>query len=77
MARALVPFFSTVRSTTATGFSAVTLTDGYTASTLPLPNSRSMETTSDSKVISTSPTLRCRKAAVASRPPLASTGTFL
>jgi hypothetical protein len=33
--------------------------------------------TSDSKVISTSPMLRCRKMLVASRPPLPSTGTFL
>lgn len=53
------------------------LIDGYTESTLPVPNSRSMETTSDSKVISASPMLRCRKAVVASRPPRASTGVFL
>lgn len=65
------------RDATATGFSATTLTDGYTESTLPTPNSRSIDTTSDSNVISTSPMLRCKKVAVASRPPLASTGTFL
>src|SRR6218665_3998656 len=35
-----------------------------------------MASTSDSKVISTSPWLRCKKVAVASRPPLASTGTL-
>ena len=35
------------------------------------------DTTSDSNVTSTSPMLRCRKMVVASRPPLASTGTFL
>jgi hypothetical protein len=44
---------------------------------LPEPNSRSIDSTSDSKVISTSPMLRCRKMVVASRPPLPSTGTFL
>ena len=61
----------------ATGFSASTLIDGYTASTLPAPNSRSIDSDSDSKVISTSPMLRYRKMVVASRPPLPSTGTFL
>ncbi len=76
MASAAVPFLFTVRSTMATGFSATMLALGWMASTLPAPNSLFTDTTSDSKVISTSPTLRCRKVPVASRPPRASTGTL-
>ena len=76
MASAAEPFLATTLSTMATGASASTEMLGATTSKLPLPNSFSMSSASDSKVSSTSPMPRWVKVVVAPRPPPSSTGTL-